>query len=266
LATNGNHSINSISGNAGSSGPWKNFASESFGLGAAELVSIGVSLGAIALAPSRDKPGMLKDASKVVGKCIEPYLDPIERGIRKVCKIEDCQPNMDEPRQKRAEQYARTLILWTGAAIASYGSKIAVRKLINILAKNQEFVNTGKPLRDFFHNYLIPNDHDMSVFLWDEGIHLGSLFFMNTVGAKQTDHMIHGASSVLQKWGISKERANRTAEMGVIWEGSNIMGFILGGIGRIGYRHFVEEAAKKGVTSHVEQLNSTTALHSHPHP
>lgn len=233
------------------------FATESMGLGIAEMVSIGVSLGVVGIA-DQVAPSMLKGCSKAVGKILEPYLDNIENGLKKVCKLEECQPNLELPREQRAENLAKTMIVFSSAWALSMVAKIATRKVFNKLSDNnvgtKEIVKTGSKFKDFLNEYIIPDKHDRHVFYWDEGVHYGSLLLLNTGAAKYTDDMIKSTSNVLQKCGLSQKKANELAAMGIIWEVPNVLGW-LAGAGRIAYHHYSH-------ATHVEKLASGSALGS----
>lgn len=241
--------------------PWRDFTAETAGLGLAEMVSIGVSLGVVGIA-DQVAPGLIKQCSKTVGKVIEPYLDHIENGLQKVCKLEECQPDKNLPRQERAENLAKTIIVFSSAWAMSMAAKIITRKVFNDFAgvKGEEIEKTGNKLKDFMNQYVIPNKHDRHVFYWDEGVHYGSLLLLNTGLAKNTDDMIRSTSRVLQKCGMGKKKADELSAMGVIWELPNVLGW-MAGAARIGYQHFAPKAARAAL-SHTEQLAQSSALTS----
>lgn len=234
MSGNGHHNGN---GNGHRRGPLKNVFAESAGLGVAEFASIATSLGVIAVAEDI-APNMLKSASHAVGKVIEPYLlDPAESFLKAVCKLEECQPDMNKSREQRADDLAKISIIFSTAFVASLGAKIMTRKVINNVLDlaHSKAASTGKPIRDFLKNNLVPDKHDRKVVYWDEGFHIGSLLLLNTGIAKQTDDMIHGASNILQKvLGWSKEKSDRVASMTMIWEVPNILGW-MAGVGAIAH-------------------------------
>ena len=240
-------------------GRWNSVFAESAGLGVAELISIGVSLGVVGMA-DQVAPNLLKNSSKVLGKIIEPYLDNVERGLKTVCKLEECQPDENTPRLERAEKIAKTMIIFGTAWSVSMGAKIFTRKWINEKLKlTTKPERTGNWWHDIYNDYLKPSSHDTQVLIWDEGVHYGSLLLLNTGLSKITDNVLHATSGVLQKCGISKNKANEMAAMAVIWEVPNLLGFAAGA-GRIAHHHLNE---KPGIT-HVEQLaqQSTSAISS----
>lgn len=217
--------------------PTGNILAESLGLGAAEFVSIATSLGVVAYADDL-APNVLKSVSHTVAKIIEPYiLDPAEWVLPRLCRLEECQPDKTKSREQRAEELAKTGIVFSIAFIASLVMKIATRKALNHILdlSHSPHVNTGRWAHDFMKNYIIPDKHDIKIVKWDEGIHLGSLLLLNTGIAKQTDKMIHVTSSVLQKsLGWSKQKSDRVASMGMIWEVPNVIGW-LAGVGAIAH-------------------------------
>ena len=234
-------------------GRWKNIFAESAGLGIAEIISIGVSLGVVGMA-DQVAPGLIKTSSEMMGKLIEPYLDHVEKGLKTVCHLEECQPDMNKSRQERAEQIAKRVIVFSSAWSISMIAKIITRKWINEkLNLVPKAPRSGNWWKDFKTDYLEPSKHDTDVLLWDEGVHYGSLLLLNTGLAKVTDNMLHATSNVLQKCGISKGKADELAGMAVIWELPNLLGFAAG-TGRIAQHHLSGKAA-----SHVEQLAQQSA-------
>jgi|GEM_PF-2197085 len=236
----------------GSNAVWGAVAKESFGLGVAEFVSMGASLLVVGVA-DQVAPRMLKDCSKMLGKLINPYLDTIENGLQKVCKLEECQPDKTKSRQERSENLAKTMIVFTSAWGLSMAAKLGTRVVMNRWMKLAAAPSSGSWLKD-----MLPSKHDWNVVAWDETVHLGALLMMNTVNAKQTDQMIHGTTNMLKRWGLSDQKAKEVASMGIIWELPNALGW-LAGVGAIAHDRF--KVAKLGAgASHVEKLTHQTAL------
>src|SRR5437868_455395 len=109
---------------------WHDIRKESACLGIAEVVSIAVSMGVVGIA-DQVAPKMLKTCSSALGKIIEPYLDTIETGLQKVCKLEECKPDMNKSRQQRAETIAKTCIVFSSAWALATAAKLATRKRLN---------------------------------------------------------------------------------------------------------------------------------------
>lgn len=205
-----------------------------------ELVSAVTSLGVVAVADDL-APNLVKSASKTISKvCVEPFLEPIEKFLKKVCKLKECQSDMSQPREKRAEALAHTILIFSSSWAASMIAKWATRQMTIDAFKvyHPPEPRNGKWLHDkvLFRGKI--NRHDWKVFCWDEGVHLGSLLMINTATAKQTDSMINTASSVLQKTlGWSERKAKDVASMAMIWEIPNVLG-LGAGIGAVGHTHY----------------------------
>jgi hypothetical protein len=253
MAGSGHHNGNG-NGNGNSRTPWNAIGAESFGLGIAELVSMGVSLGVVGIADDV-APSVLKHSSRMVGKILEPYLENIERGLQKVCKLEECKPDLNQSREKRAETLAHTILVFSAAWAISMAAKLGTRVGMNSLLKVSGAPKTG----NWFQRHLMPKKHDLKVVAWDESVHIGSLLFMNTAAAKYTDDMIVTTTDMLQRWGMSEKRAKNLASMGIIWELPNALGWFAG-VGAIAH-----DRLKNNKTSHVEQLASSTALTNPTH-
>jgi len=238
-----------------------NIAKESVGLGIAELVSMGVSLGVVGVA-DQVAPKMLKSCSQTLGKILEPYLDTIEKSLKAVCKLEECQPDATKSREERAENIGKTLIVFSSAWATSMLFKIATRKWMNdALGLTVKAPRTGSKWQDFKNDYLIPSAHDKKVIVWDEITHYGSLLLLNTGMAKTTDEMLRTTTNILEKVGFSPRKAHDLATMGIIWELPNALGFAAG-VGNIAKYHLHD----KPRASHVEKLAQHTALGSSVHP
>ncbi len=220
-----------INGN-GSGWKW-NTTKEAGGLFVAEGVSMAVSLGTVAIA-DQIAPNLIKDASKAIAKtCVLPYLETIENGLKKICHLEECQPNYDQSREERAEQLAKTLIVFSSAWTLSMIAKVGTRMGLNYAMGIREEANPVIRTKWKWLNSKIPSWHDARVLIADEGVHIGSLLFVNTLGAKYTDDAIKASSSLLQKWtGCSKKKADEVSSMAIIWEVPNVLGW-LAGVGEI---------------------------------
>ncbi len=219
-------------------GSWQAIRNESVGLGVAEFASGFTSLGVVALADDI-APNFIKSTTKAISKvCIEPFIETIENGLSKVCKLEECQPDKTKPKEERAEKLTHSLVVFSAAWAASMAVKLGTRKGWNRFVEGQApLPSTGSFVKDFYLNYLKPSKHDAKVIAWDEAVHIGSLVLLNTGMAKSADDMIRGASDVLQKkMGWSKKRSDDVASMGVIWELPNALGW-LAGVGAIVHSH-----------------------------
>lgn len=208
-------------------GLYKNIAAESGGFIVAEGASMAVSLGVVGIA---DKvfPNQLKDASKVVSKlCVEPFLDTIEYGLGTVCKLKECQPDKTKPREERAQELAKTMIVFSAAWGLSMLGKVLTRRAYNSAFLGQEAEReAGKFL----------SSHEKRIFLADEGVHYGSILLMNTIGANVTDGMISSLTSFFQKCGMSERKAKEMSSMAIIWELPNALG-MAAGVGAIARDH-----------------------------
>src|SRR4051812_24271214 len=102
MAANGNGHTN---GNAARVAAHYNILKEGIGLGIAEFISMGVSLGVVAVADDL-APNLVKDTSKFVAKtCIAPFQDAIEWGLGTFCQLKECKVDYTKPRNERAEDY-----------------------------------------------------------------------------------------------------------------------------------------------------------------
>lgn len=238
-----------VNGNGRSS--FQKFLLESAGFSVAEMVSIGVSLGVIAVA-DQVAPSLLKTASRCVSKtCIEPHLDTIERSLKKVCKLEECQPDQTKSREERAENLAHTLILFSAAWVAAMASKIATRRAM--IKLSGELVH-----RDPAQRWYGLSSEEKLIMTLDEGVHYGSLLLFNTGAAKHTDAMINATSSMLQSCGVPEKKAKEISGMAMIWELPNVLGMVAGMAGIYHNHH----KGRTTLTSHVERLAAQTSLSS----
>lgn len=220
------------------------FWSESAGLGVAEFASAAVALGVIGYA-DKIAPNMVKSVSNEIAKhVILPHLEFFEKTLGTVCRLDSCKPDYQKSREERAYSIARATVLFGGAWLPSFAVKVAVRRGIN------ESMGLGD--NDPWYKIWKWNDHDKRVAGWDESIHYGSMFVMNTLLPKPTDVMIEHTSSMIQKiFGWDKKRADETALMAVAHEIPNALGFAAG-MGAIAHERF------KG--SHVDALKTSSSL------
>lgn len=210
-----------------------NIARESAGFGAAEMVSMGVSFGVFAVADALIPKGSspIRAISKV---CVEPYLDKIENLMSK-CHIEECKIDHTKSREERAESYTKTITIFGAAWAASMAAKVWSRRATNAAfgVAGEKHAKLGKDASLFkkalnqipFVNW---SNEERLILAVDEGVHIGSLIYMNTKGADVTDAHIKSTSKILQKIGFNKERADNAAAMFHVWEVPNFMGMVAG--------------------------------------
>lgn len=234
-------------------------ALESGGLGIAELVSASVSLGVFGLV-EKVVPKLHGNAVDVVGKVISPYVDNFEWLMSKLCKLEECQPDPTLNHEEKTRRYARLGLLFSEAFAASFIAKIATRRGINgLLGLNHPRAKTG----NWFMDHCLPSRHDLLVVAADEGVHIGSMFVMNTVGASYTDYLLHSVTQVLEKTGMSHDKAKEMATMGVVWELPNALGWLAGAT-KIAYDHTSREFERLDRIQ--KKLAAQSAAHPNIHP
>lgn len=210
---------------------------EGVGFSVAELVSMGTSLGVVAVA-DQVAPDLLKTASKALSKVVfEPYLESIERALGTVCKLEECKVDVNEDRQKRAEKLAHTSIVFGSAWALSMVAKFATRRVMNHAfdIKDKPIAKTGNWFMDKIAFKVLHPD-EWKIGAADELVHLGSLITVNTAAAKMTDEMIRTNTSILTKCGIPEKKAHEISSMAMIWELPNFLG-LLAGLGVISHKH-----------------------------
>jgi hypothetical protein len=212
---------------------WEFIGKESLGLGVAEFASGITSLGTVAVL-DRFAPDMVHSVSDVLAKVVfEPYLDHIENFMGKVCKLEDCQPDKSKPREERAKQLAYATMLFAPAYVTSLGAKLLTRKAMN---KVFEVHERNIPDRQWWELWKMTRN-EFAILALDESTHVGSLLVLNRSVAKQTDYLIRNTTSLFQGLGMSHDRAHRLANMIMIWELPNAIGFMFGVGGVIGKHH-----------------------------
>ncbi|MFO0389886.1 MAG: hypothetical protein ACK502_09260 [Alphaproteobacteria bacterium] len=236
------------------------FAAESVGFSVAEYVSMGVSLLAVGAADSV-APDVVKGATRFVAKhIVEPYLDPIERGLKTVCRIKDCQPDEKKPRSERAESLARGLVLFVPAWGLSMAAKFWTRRRMNAVfnIKDPTIQKTGNWFKDEVA-FKILHPNEWKIGLADEGIHYGSMIYLNTAGAEYSDDLIKATSKMLEGVGLSKQKAHDLANMAIVWELPNVLGWGAG-LGVIYGKHKYGWGDQRRPRSFADRVTS-----EHPH-
>ncbi len=247
--------------------PWQKVGLETAGFIPAEFVSIGVSLGVVALA-DKVAPNLVQSVSKVIGKVvIEPYLENIEGALSKVCKLEECKVDETKSREERAENLAKTTLVFSAAWVASMIAKLETRKFLNNKTGISEDPVAGKKWWQFWKM----TTHESIIFGMDESVHYGSLLLLNTSGAKITDEMISASKNVLVKMGVPEKKAHEVSVMAMVWELPNLLGLFSGIGGIMGIHHKqldkkvdakLAEWGMKKPASHVERLSQQQAAAS----
>jgi hypothetical protein len=257
-------------------------ARESGGFLIAEAASMATGLGVVAIIDSVIPKPIMKFAAKALGKTVvEPFLDPIEKCMSKICKLEECQPDPSKSREERAEGLARTMMVFGLAYVLSMEAKLhtrrAMNKLVGVLeelphgpAANASFWQKVKHYGTLSHW----SPQEKMIFAADEGVHIGSLYLLNNSLAPFTDEMIKSTSKMLQRTtGMDEKKAHEVASMAWVWEAANGLGAVAG-IGAIAGKHalgwprgVVGKAFGQGSqpASHVEKLAEQTALASTLH-
>lgn len=243
---------------------------------AAEFVSAGVGVGVVAVADMIIPKPILKGASKCLATCvIEPFLEPIERSLSKVCKLEECQVDPTKSRAERAEQLAKTAIVFGAAWAVALEAKLFTRHKINdhfgihsgVSRKPPANSTTWETIKHYGKLRHWTNE-DKVIFAVDEGMHLGALYLLNNTLAPFTDRMIKNTTGTIERTtGWSHEKSHQVASMAWIWEAANALGAVAG-IGIIAGNHSFGLSSKiaKLVSphSHVDKLRHDTALSSVP--
>jgi len=208
LVRNGNGTTNSV-------------LKEGFGFIVAEGTSMLVGLGVFA-ATANIAPGIINGVSNALAKTvIEPFLDPIEHAMAKVCKLEECKTDLSVSREERSRNIARTLMLFGASGVAAYGSKIWTRR-----AMNHQFGIESDETN--WWNILKLSRKEKIIFAADEGVHYGSMILLNTGAAGVTDDFIRTVQNVMEKCGMSKKKAHELAGYTMVWELPNFLGLIAG--------------------------------------
>jgi hypothetical protein len=210
---------------------------ESAGFLAAEGVSIGVSLGVVAIADKLIPPDIMKNATQVVAKtCIEPFQDGIEKLLDK-CKVHECRVDRTKTPEQRAEEYAKVLMVFSSAWVLSMVAKVHARRGLNHvlgvadeqIEKIAEDASVFKKIANHipFVNW---TKAERMIFMADEGVHLGlgGLILFNDKVAGFADDQITHMTNMMQKMGLPQQKAKEISNMAVIWETPNIAGALAG--------------------------------------
>ena len=193
---------------------WDNIVREVGGFGVAEIVAEGAWLGVAAVtAMLPDK--LMNKASKVVGHTIiEPVLTPLEAVMDKLCRLEECKIDKTQSREKRSENLARALIIFTPALAASWGAKIWIRHACN------KKLGVGGEHRDS-----VWSPEAKMIFGADELTQVGAMYVLNNQLAPVSDDMIRTTTRITQKmFGVSERKAHDFATAAVVWAVPNSIG------------------------------------------
>lgn len=203
----------------------RNIALESLGFTVAEGVSMGTALGVVAVADQVLPPALLDASSKLLARIvIQPLLDPIEAGLGKVCKLKECQRDTSISRQERAEQLAKTLIVFGLSYVASFAAKLHTRRMMN---KTFDIPTDALPHTKPWELWKLSRREGF-ILGADEGVHYGSLILANTLAAETTDDFIRATTNVLVKCGVPEKKAHELAAYTMVWEMPNFLGLVAG--------------------------------------
>lgn len=210
------------------------------GFAPAELTSMGVSLGVVAVLDNVIPKEIMGGASKVIAKvCIEPFQDIIEKGMRKFAKLEEFKVDETKSKEQRAEEYAHAVMVFGAAYAVSMWAKLSTRRFMNKslgIGCDQHIQADEKMgiFRKKIHDMNPANwsRNERNIFLADEGVHFGSIILMNAnqTVASATDEHIKTMSSMLEKMGISQEKAKELSSYAMIYELPNLLGMGAGGL------------------------------------
>ncbi|MEZ5691491.1 MAG: hypothetical protein R3D71_07495 [Rickettsiales bacterium] len=209
---------------------------ESLGFVVAEGASTAVSLGTVAVADKLIPEKYLNKVSHSLSNVvIKPYQKTIEKWLDK-CSIEDCKVDRNKSEDERADKYAKALIVFGGAWVLSMVAKSFARdkmnKVMNVNGSNgrQKSVASDSWVRKIGDHIPFINwsNEKRMIFAVDEGVHLGSLIFLNTKGSEITDDNIKTMSKALQKIGVSEKKAKDISTMAMVWEVPNALGSAAG--------------------------------------
>lgn len=224
-----------------------NVARESLGFGAAEFASMGVSLGVVAFMDKIVPKAIMDKVVHVVAKTvIEPNLDFIERNMKK-CRLEECQVDESKTREERSCRLAKGVVVFGSAWSLSYAAKLATRRFANhkfgIEEKKKLPSDTPILKRIMHHTPFGSTAQENMIALADEGVHIGSLVYLNTKASKFTEDHIHKLSDTLEKLGVSPQKAKEVSTMVMVWEVPNVLG-TMAGVGTIFGKHAYGFAGK----------------------
>lgn len=236
----------------------RNIAKEFGGFSAAELASMGVSLGVVAIMDKVIPKSLLDKATGVVSKVvIEPYLDVIERNLAK-CKLEECQTDETKTREERANRLAKMTLVFGSAYFISFAAKIAVRKWVteppDPIPDNASLYQKILPKIPIIGSSRAAN----MISFADEGVHIGSFVYLNTIGSNLSDEHIKKMSKVLEKIGVSPQKAKEVSTMVMVWEVPNFLGMMAGGVAIAG-KHTKGWGIKNSTANHtiMDVINGT---------
>lgn len=213
------------------------FVAEAFGsLGVGEIVSGVTSLGVIAVL-DKVAPILTGRATKSLAKIVvEPYLDTIEGTLGKVCHLEECKSDKTLPREQRAEQLARALVLFTPAFLVSWGAKIITREAMKGPLKLPRHNKKPQGL-EWLNPFKWQSKSDWIVTGLDESVHLGSMWVLNNRGAGVSNDLLKTTENFLKRHGVSERKAKDIATTLVVWELPNGLGWLSGALGVFGKHH-----------------------------
>lgn len=236
----------SVTNSAGASAPLsvgKSVGLESVGFGAAEIGSIAVNLGVVAVLDQLIPKEIMHYAAKAVAKtCIEPFQDTIEKYLSSV-KLEEFHVDKSKDKEQRAEDYAKALIVFGTAWFAAISVKTPFRRVANKHLLGVEPPNAPKDnslIEWIKHHIPFVNwtGEEKMIFLADEGVHYGSILLMglNQGVAKFTDDQVKNIAGLLEKVGVPHDKAKQLASYAAIYELPNVLGTV-SGIGAIFGKH-----------------------------
>lgn len=212
----------------------RNIGLESGGFAAAELLSMGTSLGVVAIFDKVMPQSLMDSATNTVAKVVvEPYLDTIEKTLAK-CHLQECQADETKSREERACRIARGIVVFGSAYLISLAAKFALRKKMNKWtgvddhAPLPAHATTWDKVRSHIPIIGYTRDANM-IMLADEAVHIGSLVYLNTAASKFTDEHITKMSGILEKLGVSPQKAKEVSTMAMVWEVPNFLGMMAGG-------------------------------------
>jgi hypothetical protein len=215
VTTNGN----SGNGDGKPTGKWNRFGHEVGAFWGGELLASAVLPGAIWIEETIDRyvPGPINFTTKILGKCLEPVIEPLEKGLSFICRLESCQPDLTKTPEERAQKLARAICIAVPPLALTYWAKLTSRRWLEDKLKVPGMVHSGRRWLP------IPrNAKEWMVVLTDEGAHT---LFMGAVGgpyAKQADDAVDYLQSIFVKAGMSKQTAHDVALTLVLHEGPNI--------------------------------------------
>lgn len=210
---------------------------ESLGFGVGEIVSMGTSLGVVAVLDKVLPKSIIDSAVSTVSKVVvEPHLDTIEKALSK-CKLEECKVDYTKSREERAQRIAKGITVFGAAWALALGTKVWTRRWVdNKLngVEKQSNVQTSK-WQKFVDKFKMSRDEAI-LFAADEGAHIGSFIVLNTKGAEFTQDQIDTTSKLLEKVGIGKQKSKEISSMFWVWEVPNAAG-MAAGLGTIYGKH-----------------------------